>query len=74
MLELEIMNLIKKFCRDQGFDYYKTLIFVDVHLKTTESLLKRKMNRLEVAEEIKMIIIYLSEYGEKEGLKINYRE
>ena len=68
------MNLIKKFCQDQGLDYYKTIIFVEQQLRAKEVLLRRRLNKIEVSREINMTIVYLSQFGEREGLKANYRE
>lgn len=74
MLDLKFRNIIKNLCQDQGLDYFKTLIFVNQQLKATESLLGRELNKIELSKEIQMTATYLSQYGEKEGLKANYQE
>ena len=67
------MDIIKKSGQEQNLDYYKTLLFVEKQIRAKKLLLRRELNKLEISKEIDMSIKYLSEFGEIEGLKINYR-
>ncbi len=74
MFELKLMNIIKKFCQEQSLDYFKTLLFVEQQLRAKEMLLRRELNKIEISKEIDMVLKYLSQFGEREGLKVNRRE
>ena len=71
MIELESRKNIRKFCLEQDFDYYKTLLFVQKQIKATESLIYRKLSEEELVKEIDMTLTYLSKFGRDEGLKSN---
>lgn len=71
MIELESRKNIRKFCLEQDFDYYKTLLFVEKQRKATESLINRKLSEEELVKQIDMAITYLSKFGRDEGLKTN---
>jgi len=73
-LGLKTMNTIKKLCQEQDLDYYKTLLFVEQQLRAKEVLLRRELNKIEISKEIDMALTYLSQFGEREGLKTNYRD
>jgi hypothetical protein len=48
MLEEAIRSKIRNYCNNNNFNYYEIVIFVENHIKETQYILRRKLNRDEI--------------------------
>jgi len=65
MLNQIFRDTIRKFCLKNKFDYYDTVIFIEYHIKETQNLIRRQLNRQEIMELTLNAMSYLSTKNNK---------